>query len=500
MKIGAPFPSVMGGEFLSKFNIEIASRAFPGTGTLSTLTHTTKEAIENNISLRELDLKQSVALCLVYLAKGYEQKFHLKSDDGFMMDCAKSVLKYDSMNLNAMLLEAEILENQILSKNNSLAQLKSDKTFREYNDLILHLFNLGYREMPLEMKNILIKGWSRDTVTNLATKNYLPSEATKNGLKPIRFASLSWGLFDEEILTKPVERYGRTLFNTKQKKISGFAQEQFLYNNYNFDLILFALSVDPLAEKYPQLSPYCAMADNPIKNIDPNGAEVVVSGGQSMEAVNQLRASVNTELSLSENGQGSLSYTQTDPNACLSAGAQQLVNAIEDKNITVNIVAENTKMTTAGKLYIGGTFSGNVTTQNQEDVMSPWAPFLAVGQQTVTRVSTTQEINPTVLGTADGYSGKPGTLTLHEATESYQGALISAQEGYSANRASNADINDPTSVYSRAHNAATPQGIPIYSKYLDAKGNVLPSSQGAARVDWYVQPTGKDPKVIMTYP
>ena len=42
---------------------------------------------------------------------------------------------------------------------------------------------------------------------------------------------------------------------------------------YSSDLSIW-LSVDPMAEKYPSLSPYVYCADNPVKLVDPNGEEV----------------------------------------------------------------------------------------------------------------------------------------------------------------------------------------------------------------------------------
>ena len=43
---------------------------------------------------------------------------------------------------------------------------------------------------------------------------------------------------------------------------------------YNSDLSIW-LSVDPMADKYPSLSPYTYCANNPVKLVDPNGEEMV---------------------------------------------------------------------------------------------------------------------------------------------------------------------------------------------------------------------------------
>jgi hypothetical protein len=265
-----------------QYNVEVATRAFPGVGTLSVLTHSTQEAIENDISLRELDLKQSIALCLVYLAKGYEHKFKLAVDDGFMMDCAGLALKYDSLNLNAWLLKAEILEQQLIASGKPLQQLQSDRTFKAYEQLITHLFLLGYREMPLDMKNMLVKGWDQDTVAQLAGANYLSVGKSQGGPSQTRYASLSWGLFHEQIETKPIERYGRTIYNTHQKKIAGFAVEENIYNNYTFDPVVFAWNIDPMAHKYPHASPYNFVENNPLSRIDPDGADWILATGNKI--------------------------------------------------------------------------------------------------------------------------------------------------------------------------------------------------------------------------
>ncbi len=254
------------------FNVELGSKNFPGTGTISTLTHSTTESIKNDIALRELNEKQSVALCLVYLAKGYEHKFNNKTDE-FILQCAETAIKYDDRNLNALLLKAEYLENKLTAQHKSISQLQSQKVFQEYQILIANLYNLGYREMPLQMKNQLIKGWSRDTVTKLANETYVRSETNLKNQLNARKASLTWGLFEEDYPNKLTERIGNTLFDTKTKKITSFTKEQNLYNNYNFDPVVFAWNIDPLFKKFPSVSPYAFAMNSPIMFNDPDGKQ-----------------------------------------------------------------------------------------------------------------------------------------------------------------------------------------------------------------------------------
>ncbi len=289
------------------YNIEVSSRSFPGTGTLETLTYTTDAATKNKVALRDLDDRQAVALCLIYLAKGYESKLG-KDDNGFMMQCAESALRYDGLNLNALLLKAELLQAPIIAKHQPPTQLQNDSDFKRYEALIERLFSLGYREMPLEMKNILIKGWNKDSLSVVITQNHLPKTFQKFGEKDERHASLSWGLFDEVMATKAVERYGNTLFDTKSKKIIGFAVPQPIYNDYNFDPVVFAWNIDPLAHKAPWSSPYAFCEGNPILYLDPDGRfrsdyndEMLKANGLTKTQMVRFEAIMNNMSKLLEN-------------------------------------------------------------------------------------------------------------------------------------------------------------------------------------------------------
>ena len=251
------------------YNVELANRSFPGAGSIMTLTYTPVEAVRNGIAMRTLDLKQSVALCLIYLAKGYEHKFDTKTDD-FLYQCAETTLKYDSLNLNAMLLKAEVLEEKVVNSNKTIAQLQTNKEFKEYQNLIITLFEKGYREMPLDMKNLIINRLQKDSIGLIIT-DHTPKGFQTINPKDDRYATLSWGLFDEIHEPKLIEQYGRTLLNTKTKKITKFVTADSLYNKYPIDLVVFAWNVDPLASQYPQLSPYVFCADNPIYFVDIDG-------------------------------------------------------------------------------------------------------------------------------------------------------------------------------------------------------------------------------------
>lgn len=258
----------------SYYNIELASKAFPGSGSIETITYTSDEAVRNGIAMRILDLKQSVGLCLLNLAKSFQNKFGL-ADDQFIYDCAELAIKYDSKNLNAMLLRAEVMENRLISKGISFGKLKNTVEFRDYEKTIKNLFDLGYREMPTEMKNQIIASISKDTsyFSVYKDKNYYPFIDIDKNYK--RSASLSQGIFKEFDIDKPEERFFRTIFDTKTKRIVRFSSPEKLYKDYRFDPVVFAWQIDPLFRKYPSMSPYSAFANNPIVFVDTDGQEFI---------------------------------------------------------------------------------------------------------------------------------------------------------------------------------------------------------------------------------
>ena len=65
---------------------------------------------------------------------------------------------------------------------------------------------------------------------------------------------------------------------------------------YNSDLSIW-LSVDPMASKYPSLSPYVYCANNPVKLVDPNGEEIGDVDEASQKKIDALTNKNSTEYS-----------------------------------------------------------------------------------------------------------------------------------------------------------------------------------------------------------
>ncbi len=258
------------------YNVELPTRAFPGDGTIETLTYTTREGIMSGIATRKLNLKESIGLCLIYLAKGYEYKFG-ESDAYFSLRCGNLALKHDSLNLNAMLLKAGVMEETLVrymkrkriqepERLREIAEIKD--VFIQYEQWIRRLNTLGYREIPSDVQDILLAKARGEEIATY--KDRTPDAFPGLDVQDVRYITLSNGLFDEVHVKQKYMSYGRTVLDTETGRISAIVTEDSL-RRYKVDPVVFALSVDPLAHKLPAWSPYTAFAANPIIYIDPTG-------------------------------------------------------------------------------------------------------------------------------------------------------------------------------------------------------------------------------------
>ena len=228
---------------------------------------------------------------------------------------------------------------------------------------------------------------------------------------------------------------------------------------YSSDLSIW-LSVDPMSDKYPSLSPYVYCADNPVKLVDPDGEEYevfIISDDEQTanKAFKQLQSSTNLILERGKDGRITIigGEVRNDNDMLLK-------KAINDKSIIVEINAING---TSDDYVIGGAFMGN-NVVDKETPLYGAKPYNVIALMFSRYVYTKQTVDPYETEILDeiGYDhyvpngpkikAYPGQTILHEVTESYCGGVDALFSGISAG---NATVSP--SAYKSAHNAATYQ-------------------------------------------
>ncbi len=125
------------------YNIELTCGDFPTDAWIMASGYIHLDAIKNGIYMKALTDKESVALCLIDLALGYERKFGI-GDGQFIIKCCETALEHFPKCINAMLLKAETL-TALYKKNND------DALFAQMTELYTNIHELGYRKMPENM-------------------------------------------------------------------------------------------------------------------------------------------------------------------------------------------------------------------------------------------------------------------------------------------------------------------------------------------------------------
>ncbi len=142
------------------YNTELTSASFPIDAWLMASGYIHLDAIRNGVYMDTLSQKESLALTLVDLAKGYERKFGVL-DGSFILKAANKALEVDPNFINALLLKAEtqkkLFENEMLLRSidnpNTLIEQSEEyrNLFLEMQSIYINIHQLGYRQMPEEM-------------------------------------------------------------------------------------------------------------------------------------------------------------------------------------------------------------------------------------------------------------------------------------------------------------------------------------------------------------
>ena len=156
------------------YNIELTCGDFPTDAWLMASGYIHTDALRNGIYMDTLSTKQSVCLCLVDLAQGYQAKFGIQ-DGSFILKCCETALTHFPKYINAMLLKAETLT--ALYKQSEKDSEPGKKLFAQMNEMYKHIYELGYRKMPQGMYLNWLKSSGTQT-TNYRMKSLLRTKAS----------------------------------------------------------------------------------------------------------------------------------------------------------------------------------------------------------------------------------------------------------------------------------------------------------------------------------
>ena len=165
------------------------------------------------------------------------------------------------------------------------------------------------------------------------------------------------------------------------------------------------LSVDPLSDKYPGVSPYTYCGNNPVVLKDPNGREIWILGSESERnnAFYDMQNGTSLSLSMDENGRISTSG-ETINGEKLTRADKKLLKAINDQNVIANIyVSPSNNENSAGGAYMGTEYDPSTKTATSCNSVN------------LEKMQLTEQ----------KYGAQSGSGIIHEATEGYKAGLIS---------------------------------------------------------------------------
>lgn len=143
------------------YNSELTSGLFPIDAWVMASGYVSTETIKNGLYMDTLSQKQSLAQCLIDLARGYER---LKQENyfDFSLICINTALKYNPNYVEGLLYKSETLKKQYDYFNSIAMPAKAQEIFPVMQSTYVKLAKLGYREIPEEMYTQWINSLPKD--------------------------------------------------------------------------------------------------------------------------------------------------------------------------------------------------------------------------------------------------------------------------------------------------------------------------------------------------
>ncbi len=198
------------------------------------------------------------------------------------------------------------------------------------------------------------------------------------------------------------------------------------------------LSVDPMSDKYPSLSPYVYCADNPMRIADKEGMELVITGNQTNDAFKILQETTKLNLTIDESGK----IAATIKSEKLNRNDKRLLEVINSTNIIVNIEADhdNSKENPLGGMYFGTIYDNETN-----------------------KAISTNKIDIIELNEIEKqYNAPKGSGIMHEITEGFEAGKISLNRKTNINPA----IKTLTKQKQYKYEYDNERGIEVRKTYL----------------------------------
>jgi hypothetical protein len=142
------------------YNVELTSGEFPLDAWLMASGYIHLNSVQNGVYMDTISDKKCIAMCLVDLAQGYQNKVGL-NDGKFILNCCEMALRYFPNYINALLLQSETYQALFKQRlatgkyENAASFIKTDEggkqLFNEMEGKVKQIHQLGYRRMPENM-------------------------------------------------------------------------------------------------------------------------------------------------------------------------------------------------------------------------------------------------------------------------------------------------------------------------------------------------------------
>lgn len=143
------------------YNTELTSGLFPIDAWVMASGYVNTETIKNSLYMDTLSPQQSLAQCLVDLARGYEKRTKENYYD-FVLMCCNTALKYNPNFVEGLLYKAETLKKQYDYYLRSAMPSQGQAVYPQMQKAYVTLAKLGYREIPEEMYAQWINSLEKD--------------------------------------------------------------------------------------------------------------------------------------------------------------------------------------------------------------------------------------------------------------------------------------------------------------------------------------------------